>query len=195
MQFFHGAFYPYQENGRIDNRIPGVLNVPLNPWNDNDKTVRNRDRSFAWLMKWLGKLFGVGRLNEQYGDAEYLAIMRILVIAMVHEFQPNIIFVSSGFDSGEGDPYGDMRVTKAGYYYMAGLLAEMGIPLVVVQEGGYNFDSMARGAEGVMNGLIAQVGGGWLEHTQTLRHASTALMYSWDCFHYYWIEKYMNRGR
>ena len=96
---------------------------------------------------------------EQYGDAEYITLMRILVASMVQEFKPDIIFVSSGFDSGEGDPYGDMGVTKAGYYYMTGLLASMGIPLVVVQEGGYNFDSMARGAEGVMCGLITKVGG------------------------------------
>ena len=38
------------------------------------------------------------------GDGEYLAAFRELIIPMASEFQPQLTFVSAGFDSGAGDP-------------------------------------------------------------------------------------------
>uniref|UniRef100_A0A8C5S8R6 histone deacetylase n=1 Tax=Laticauda laticaudata TaxID=8630 RepID=A0A8C5S8R6_LATLA len=45
-----------------------------------------------------------GGLNPPIGDPEYLTAFRTIVMPIAHEFAPDIVLVSSGFDAVEGHP-------------------------------------------------------------------------------------------
>ena len=53
-----------------------------------------------------------------YGDAEYFAAFRSIVIPIAKEFEPNIILVSAGFDAaaGHSPALGGYQVTAACKY-------------------------------------------------------------------------------
>lgn len=46
------------------------------------------------------------------GDAEYAAMLHSLVLPLIHQWAPQLILVSCGFDAAIGDPQGEMRVLK-----------------------------------------------------------------------------------
>ncbi|KAI1727630.1 histone deacetylase domain-containing protein [Ditylenchus destructor] len=86
-------------------------------------------------------------LNELgYGDADYAAFINFLVLPIIHEWKPDLILVSCGFDAGIGDTQGRMQVSPGGFGYMTGRLASLGIPLCLLLEGGYFIESVAKGA-------------------------------------------------
>jgi acetoin utilization deacetylase AcuC-like enzyme len=73
-------------------------------------------------------------------DAEYLDALDG-VIARIRDFKPNALVVSAGFDLMAGDPVsrgGGFKITVPGLKRIAGKIAELGLPTVLVQEGGYN---------------------------------------------------------
>ncbi|MCR4314808.1 MAG: histone deacetylase [Planctomycetes bacterium] len=59
--------------------------------------------------------------------------------------KPEIVLVSAGFDAHERDPLSQMKVTTAGYRWMAEfiLARAAGMPCVFVLEGGYDPDALA----------------------------------------------------
>ncbi|KAF7640400.1 Hist_deacetyl domain-containing protein [Meloidogyne graminicola] len=94
-------------------------------------------------------------LNEiGYGDAEYSALMHFLVLPLIQQWQPGLILVSCGFDAGIGDPQGEMEVSPAGFGYMTSLLAQLGIPLCLVLEGGYFLESVVQGTRFCIQALL-----------------------------------------
>ncbi|CAD5212385.1 unnamed protein product [Bursaphelenchus okinawaensis] len=72
-----------------------------------------------------------------YTDSAYISIMHSVVLPLIHEWKPQLILVSCGFDAALGDRDGGMKVTPLGYEYMAALLASQNIKLVLLLEGGY----------------------------------------------------------
>ncbi len=49
-----------------------------------------------------------------------------------------------GLDASESDPLQGLKVTGAGFYAMAERIARLGLPTVLVQEGGYLSDDLGR---------------------------------------------------
>lgn len=77
------------------------------------------------------------------GDAAYLAAFDEIVLPIIDEFMPEMIFVSAGQDASIMDQLGRMCVTSEGYRRLTGLMinrAERHAQgrLVVLQEGGYS---------------------------------------------------------
>lgn len=67
------------------------------------------------------------------------------------------MLISSGFDSGRGDPLGGLDVTPDGYAYMTRRLQSLASGRVVVLlEGGYNLKTIADSAEGVLRTLLGE---------------------------------------
>jgi acetoin utilization deacetylase AcuC-like enzyme len=52
------------------------------------------------------------------------------------------LVVALGVDAAAGDPESPLAVTAEGYREAAGILCELGLPTVIVQEGGYDLDSI-----------------------------------------------------
>src|SRR5271170_2681820 len=75
------------------------------------------------------------------GDAVYLeALARGL--AAIRAFAPGLLLVSLGFDASEHDPLGVLKLTARGFAEIARRIAALGVPTVLIQEGGYLSDHL-----------------------------------------------------
>jgi len=94
-------------------------------------------------------------LERGTGDAEFLQVLS-KAADEIQRFQPELLVVSLGVDTFDGDPICDLRLTRRGFYDCGALVAGLGLPTVVLQEGGYalaelgnNVRSWLRGLEGL----------------------------------------------
>lgn len=97
-----------------------------------------------------------GGLEPTYGDKEYLAAFRTIVLPVVKEYKPDIILVSAGFDAADGHSpqLGGYTVTAACYAYMTKQLMEFANgKLVLALEGGYALQSLCDAAENCVRTL------------------------------------------
>ena len=65
-------------------------------------------------------------------------------LARVSEFAPTALVVALGLDASESDPLQGLKVSGAGFHAMAQKIARLGLPTVLVQEGGYLSDDLGR---------------------------------------------------
>lgn len=89
-------------------------------------------------------------LQAGMGDAELLTLWRELAAPVIDDFAPELILVSAGFDTWEGDPLGGLAVSADGFAALWALyrqLADRHCPgrLVGVLEGGYAAEGVAAG--------------------------------------------------
>ncbi len=75
------------------------------------------------------------------GDAPWLAAGDT-ALARIREFAPTALVVALGLDASESDPLQGLKVTGAGFHAMAKKIASLGLPTVLVQEGGYLSDDL-----------------------------------------------------
>lgn len=73
------------------------------------------------------------------GDDAYLAILEEAKTAL-RAYAPDVLFVALGLDAFEGDPLVGLKITTRGFNRIAASIAELSLPTVLVQEGGYNRD-------------------------------------------------------
>ncbi len=63
-------------------------------------------------------------------------------VAAVHEASAGALVVALGVDAALTDPNSPLEVTEAGYREAGRLLGELGLPTVIVQEGGYDLATL-----------------------------------------------------
>jgi acetoin utilization deacetylase AcuC-like enzyme len=82
------------------------------------------------------------------GDETWCSLAEHVVVPLARSYAPALILVSAGFDAHEGDPLADCAVTDDGFAAMAGsvsrVAAELGVPVGLVLEGGYEGEALAR---------------------------------------------------
>lgn len=78
------------------------------------------------------------------GDAEYIAVFTNLLLPVAFSFAPELIIISAGFDSADGDPLGGCRLSPEGYACMTKLLMSVCPRIVLALEGGYNLKSISQ---------------------------------------------------
>ena len=83
-------------------------------------------------------------LGALSGDADYRRVFAELVEPAIRAFVPDLLLVSAGFDAHAADPLADMRVTEAGFRWMAERAATLAPRVGAVLEGGYNVDTLPR---------------------------------------------------
>jgi acetoin utilization deacetylase AcuC-like enzyme len=76
------------------------------------------------------------------GNATYRAAFERIVVPVIEEFAPELIFVSAGQDANVFDPLARMTLTTSAYRAMAGIMLDLAERLcdgrlVIAQEGGY----------------------------------------------------------
>lgn len=76
----------------------------------------------------------------------------------VRQFAPNYLVVSVGYDAHRDDPIGRFFLTTTYYARMARSIAGLGLPTVLIQEGGYNVETLGGIAQQFVNGFLR--GGG-----------------------------------
>ena len=87
------------------------------------------------------------------GDRDYeTALTR--AVARVRSFTPQYFVISIGYDTHRDDPIGGFALTTAYYGHMAQVLAGVGVPTVLVQEGGYNTGTLGTVARTFVEGFV-----------------------------------------
>jgi acetoin utilization deacetylase AcuC-like enzyme len=80
------------------------------------------------------------------GDAAWCSLVEHVAVPLGLEHQPGIVLVSAGFDAHVRDPLAGCMVTRAGYVEMSAsvrrLADELGVPLGIVLEGGYDLEAL-----------------------------------------------------
>ncbi len=61
----------------------------------------------------------------------------------IEAFAPDALVVALGLDAYEGDPFGGLSVSTPGFSRIAQAIAALGLPTVIVQEGGYLCDALS----------------------------------------------------
>ncbi len=56
--------------------------------------------------------------SHMIGTQDYIYLMERVLYPVCKEFSPDLILISSGFDSAKGDPLGELSVYPEGYAYI-----------------------------------------------------------------------------
>ena len=91
-------------------------------------------------------------LPEGVDDAQYLEALE-QALRDVRAFRPSWLVVSLGVDVMRGDPTGSFVLTTHGMRRIGQALGRVGVPTLVVQEGGYSLRNLARGPRAFFLGL------------------------------------------
>lgn len=131
-----------------------VLDVDAHHGNGTQQVFYDRDDVFVgsvhvdpgagWFPHFLGYADETGTganrnlpLAPGGGDAEWLEAVSELV-TWARSCGPAGLVISLGVDAAAEDPESPLRVTAAGFRQTGALLGALGLPTVIVQEGGYH---------------------------------------------------------
>lgn len=96
---------------------------------------------FAGYRQEVGEGDGRGcNINEpparDTGDDDYMQCLHE-TLARVARFTPEMLVVALGLDASERDPLAFLKITTAGFERIGQAIGALGVPTVLVQEGGY----------------------------------------------------------
>src|SRR5258705_10219168 len=80
------------------------------------------------------------------------------VCAAVAAFRPQAIVVSLGVDAAADDPESPLHVTPDGYRRSGAVIADLGVPIVGVHEGGYHLATLGDLSVATLLGLTGRAG-------------------------------------
>lgn len=113
------------------------------------------DSSFIGNNRGAGRTINLPWNKTGMTDADYIAAFYQLLLPVAYEFQPQLVFVSAGFDAAVGDPKGEMCVTPACFHMLTHLLMSLAEGrLILALEGGYNLEETAEGAVSCVRALL-----------------------------------------
>lgn len=75
-------------------------------------------------------------------------------VARIRAFAPDVLIVALGLDAFEGDPFGGLAVTTPGFARIGAAAAGLGLPTVVVQEGGYLCPELGGNLQSFLSGFL-----------------------------------------
>ncbi len=101
------------------------------------------------------------------GDAYRIALTR--AIRRIESFTPQFLVVGLGLDTAKGDPTGTWHLTARDFTANGRRIGLMGLPTVVIQEGGYRTQTLGKNALHFFQGLAegSQV---WADSRHELNH-------------------------
>jgi acetoin utilization deacetylase AcuC-like enzyme len=85
--------------------------------------------------------------GDRYRKALSTALQRVA------DFHPVSLVVSLGFDTAKGDPTGTWSLTPRDFEINGRMIGELGIPMLVVQEGGYRSRTLGVNARRFFEGI------------------------------------------
>ncbi|XP_057271732.1 polyamine deacetylase HDAC10 isoform X2 [Pezoporus wallicus] len=102
---------------------------------DYDAVGRGRGKGFNINLPWN---------KVGMGNSDYLAAFFHVLLPVAFEFDPELVIVSSGYDSGIGDPEGQMNATPEVFAHLTHFLMQLANgKLCVILEGGYHLKSLS----------------------------------------------------
>jgi acetoin utilization deacetylase AcuC-like enzyme len=91
---------------------------------------------------------------------EYLRILDEQVIPAVKKFAPDYLILSAGFDTFKLDPIGNFALETDDYAELAARFARLGLPTLILQEGGYSVQELGLNVVTFLKGFRDQ----WKSH-------------------------------
>jgi acetoin utilization deacetylase AcuC-like enzyme len=81
------------------------------------------------------------------GSETFLSLVQHVVAPIAREYRPGLLAISAGYDAHRDDPLADCTVDTEGYAQMAATMralgTELGVPVLVCLEGGYDPGALA----------------------------------------------------
>ena len=97
-------------------------------------------------------------LPMAHGASEAVFFEKLeLALAAVKQFSADVLVLSLGFDIYELDPQSKVAVTREGFARLGECIRQLGLPCVIVQEGGYNLETLDSNAQAFFSGPKAWV--------------------------------------
>lgn len=98
-------------------------------------------------------------LGPGHGDRNYATLFEEIIVPAAMRYQPELILVSAGFDAHWADPLAQMRLSLAGYDYLARQLIKLAEELcdgriAFVTEGGYDVNVLGHGVANIARALL-----------------------------------------
>lgn len=90
-------------------------------------------------------------LPKGTNDAAFLDALRG-VCERITDYAPDYVIVSAGFDTFIDDGMSQFNITTEGYTAIAQLIRSMGLPALIVQEGGYNVAMLGENVAAFLKG-------------------------------------------
>ena len=91
-------------------------------------------------------------LKRGIGGAEYVKHLR-RAISYIKNFEPKFLLVAFGLDTAKGDPTGTWQLGGEHFEAIGTMIGGINLPLLVVQEGGYNNRYLGKNAQRFFMGL------------------------------------------
>jgi acetoin utilization deacetylase AcuC-like enzyme len=95
-------------------------------------------------------------LPARTDDDDYAAALNDALDA-VDAFGPELLVVSLGLDTYHADPISDLALTTEGFDRCGALVGGIGVPTIVLQEGGYDDEALGENARSWLAGLAGFV--------------------------------------
>lgn len=93
-------------------------------------------------------------LAQQTGDRAYsIALAR--ACNRITAFAPTYLVVSVGYDAHVSDPIGGFTLSTSMYHRIARSIAKLQIPTVLIQEGGYNVQTLGEISQSFVDGIVS----------------------------------------
>jgi len=93
------------------------------------------------------------------GDDVFVSLVQHVAVPLARAYAPDLVLVSAGYDAHADDPLAGCSVTDAGFRAMTAAVRavgdELGIPVGLVLEGGYDVGALARCVTGSLDELGA----------------------------------------
>lgn len=104
-----------------------------------------------------GRLVNVP-LHSRAGDKTFDLVTDLVFKPLIESFQPQMLFISAGFDAHWNDPLTSLGLSTQGYYNMSKKLVQLADEhcegrIIFVLEGGYDPHNVANGATAVFSSL------------------------------------------
>ncbi len=161
--YFNNAAIVADHVARTTGSRVAILDVDYHHGNGTQQIFYDRDdvffaslhgdpqRAYPWFTGFAEET-GSGRgtgsnvnvpLPAEIEDDEYLSALAG-VCEKIDGFRPDLLVVSLGVDTYWNDPISDFALTEDGYVRCGSLVKSLGVPTVVVQEGGYDIEAIGR---------------------------------------------------
>ncbi|MCP4064537.1 MAG: histone deacetylase family protein, partial [Gammaproteobacteria bacterium] len=74
-------------------------------------------------------------------------------LAAIKLFQPDALILALGFDIYKNDPQAKVSVSSEGFCKLSTHVRQLGLPTLVVQEGGYDLEALSENVQQFFKGL------------------------------------------
>ena len=117
---------------------------------------------FSGFAKEKGEGAGTGfnlnyPLEKSVSGDRYLEVLNNALIK-IRSFKPSYLIVLLGLDTAKGDPTGTWQLNASDFFNNGKMIGSLGLPTVVIQEGGYKTRSLGINARNFFEGFLKSTG-------------------------------------